>query len=131
VKYRPYRVHLLEPLVTEPQESLVVDALRERVLDLVDARLRLGKALPAELLRQLASSGGGAPGLGKVEDCLRALRRLSDPGQMADLVALMLLGEPLARQIILQSLGIEERLRHLERLLRFELEQHQAGGGEA
>ena len=54
VRYKPYRQHLIEPLEAEPSDSLVVDALVARVLELVETRLRLGTRLPLALLQQLA-----------------------------------------------------------------------------
>ncbi len=111
VQYKPYRKHLIEPLESEVPDSLVVDALVARVLDLVEARLQLGTRLPLALLQQLA--GGVTKDKLDVAACLKTLRSIEDPGALADFVATMLLTAGLARQVILQSVDIEERLKHL------------------
>ncbi len=111
VQYKPYRKHLIEPLESEAPDSLVVDALVARVLDLVEARLQLGTRLPLALLQQLA--GGVTKDKLDVAACLKTLRSIEDPGALADFVATMLLTDGLARQVILQSVDIEERLKHL------------------
>lgn len=116
VQSRPYRVHLIEPLRSESKQSLVVDALLERALDLVDAWLRMQPSLPEGVLVQLA--GRVSPDEpARVETCLEALRRLEDSGTLADLVASLLLPNPLMRQAILQTLDVEERLRLLVHFL--------------
>jgi ATP-dependent Lon protease len=56
-----------------------------------------------------------------VEDCVEPLRRMTDPGAMADMVATMLLPDGAKRQVILQAVGVEERLKHLVRLLSAEV----------
>lgn len=125
VKYKPFRQHLIEPLLPESKESLVVDALVKRAIDLVDARLRQGQALPLEVIQQLAG-GSEIDGDAKVEDCTKALRKLSDPGQLADLVATMLLPQPFDRQIILQTVDVEERLKRLVGFLAREVNHQNA-----
>ena len=114
-RYRPYRLQRITPVVDAEPGGPVVEGLRRRVLDLVDARLHHGAPVSAELLRQLATSMGCS--LDRPEDCLRALRRIGEPGRFADLVALLLLNNPLARQLILQTLDVAERLRRLVHLL--------------
>ncbi len=115
VQTKPYRVHLIEPIQTQPKESLVLDALVERTLDLVDARLRLGLRVPLEVFHQLAGGSGG--GKTSVEHCVRALRGMTDPGTMADLVTTLMLSEPDERQVILENLELEDRLQNLVRFL--------------
>ncbi len=112
VQTRPYRVHLIEPLMAEPKESLVADALVARSLDLVDAFLQLKSPVPQAVLTQLVGSENPEQPV-KIETCLEALRRVEDPGALADLVATLLLPDPMMRQIILQTVEVEERLRHL------------------
>ena len=119
VRYKPYRQHLIEPLEAEPSDSLVVDALVARVLELVETRLRLGTRLPLALLQQLA---GGEKKQGvNVDACVRVLGLMNDPGALADFVATMLLSDGLTRQVILQTVEIEERLKHLVHFLMGEI----------
>lgn len=119
VRYKPYRQHILEPIEDDPSESLVVDALVARLLELVGSRLRLGTKLPLALLQQLA--GGEAKGSVRVEDCLASLRQIEDAGVLTDLVATMLLPDGVKRQIILQTVPLEERLQHLVHFLMGEI----------
>lgn len=112
---RPYRIHRIEPVESELAETLVADALVGRTLDLVDARLRLQHSLPPAVLTQLVGDPGEQPI--RIEDCLEALRRVDDPGALADLIATLLLPDPMMRQIILQTVNVEERLRHLVHFL--------------
>ena len=67
------------------------------------------------MLTQLVGDQGDAPI--RIEDCLEALRRVDDPGALADLIATLLLPDPMMRQIILQTVNVEERLRHLVHFL--------------
>ena len=116
VQTKPYRIQMLEPLSAAPKESLALDALVERTLDLVDARLRRGMRLPLEVFQQLAGGGGGGDKT-SVEHCVRALRGMTDPGAMADLVTTLMLSEPEERQVILEKLNLEDRLKHLVQFL--------------
>ncbi len=114
IQTKPYRMHLIEPVAIATKESLVLDALVERTLDLVDARLRLGCQLPLEVFHQLA---GGTGAESTVEQCIRALRGITDPGTMADLVTTLLLSEPDERQVILENPDLECRLQFLVQFL--------------
>jgi Lon protease-like protein len=127
LRYKPYRVHSISPLPSENQESLAIDALRGRVIDLVDLRLRQGSAVAPTVLCHLAAGTPDNPP--SVEACLRTLQEMQDPGQMADLVALLLLRHPHSKQVILQSISVEERLRYLVQFLLADVAEKQAGGG--
>lgn len=121
IRYKPYREMRLEPLgdTSTASSSLLVDALHSRAMDLVEMRLRQGASLSISLLAQIAGGVTG-PLAGtdvSVSDCMSALRRVEDPGFLADLVTLMLLPNPLARQVILQTVDVSERLKHLIRFL--------------
>ncbi len=118
-RYKPYREMKFEPLPDHPASSLLVDALHSRVMDLVETRLRQGATMSLALLSQVAG-GITDPLTGSdvtVSDCMSALRRVEEPGFLADLVALMLLPNPLARQVILQTVDVTDRLKHLVRFL--------------
>jgi ATP-dependent Lon protease len=125
-RYRPYRVHEIEPLASGEVDTVVADALVERTLDLVDARLRLVPTLPASFLAPLLGTNAKA-GV-KVVDCIAALRKVGDPGALADVVASLVLPDPVMRQIILQTIGVEDRLRHLVRFLTAEVAEASSGG---
>lgn len=113
---KPYRIHPITALNPAPPQSESVDALRLRVVELVDRRLRTGPDLHPDMLRQLAkASGCESAGL---DDCLAQLRRMPDPGRMADLITLLMLPDPMARLAIHQAVDVEDRLRMLIVLLR-------------
>ena len=117
VKYKPYRQHLIEPIEEETPDNLVVDALVARVLDLVGIRLRLAGQLPTSLMPPV----GGEIKAVNLEACIRAFDQIKDPGALADFVATMLLPNGLARQVILQTIEVEERLKQLVNFLMGEI----------
>lgn len=126
IRYRPYRIHEIEHLASGEADTVVADALVERTLDLVDARLRLVPTLPASFLSPLL--GANAKSGVKIVDCIAALRKVGDPGALADVVASLVLPDPVMRQIILQTLAVEDRLRHLVRFLTAEVAEASSGG---
>lgn len=127
VQTRPFRKHLITPVKETVTKSPEVDALVERSLDLIDARLRQDQPVPLDLIRQLAS-GGAAQSETQVEDCIRALKRIQNPGRFADLIAALLLPSSAARQMILETVNPEERLRHLVLFLAAEVHRGASGG---
>lgn len=118
-RYKPYREMKFVPLPDPPTNNLLIEALHSRVMDLVETRLRQGATMSLAMLAQVA--GGVTDPLAganvTVNDCMRALRKVGEPGLLADLIALMLLPDPLARQVILQTVDITDRLKHLVRFL--------------
>lgn len=127
---RPFRKHLITPIEDDERSSLSVDALMLHALNLVDARLRQNQPVPLDLIRQLAC-GGPHQGETCVEDCIRALQGIDAPGRFADLVATLLLPDPVARQIILQTVRPAERLRHLVTFLSAEVTKGAKDSGSA
>lgn len=129
-RYRPYREMEFEPLPDHPADSILAEALHERVMDLVEVRLRQGAPMSLSMLAQ-AAGGVTDPLEGPkvtVGSCLAALRKVETPGRLADLVALMLLPNPMARQVILQSVDVTERLRLLIHFLMAEIGPKGTGG---
>lgn len=125
VQSKPYRVHMIEPLESSATDGLATDALVARTLELVGDRLRLGSRLPLEVFRQLAGDLG--PGPASVEHCVGALQRIEQPGILADLVTTLLLSDALQRQVILESVEVEDRLKHLVQFLSAEVSRAQKG----
>jgi Lon protease-like protein len=138
VRLRPYRVHRLQPLVSEAVDPDELTALCERVVELVAQRLDQGFQIPVHLLRQVVEGGDS---LAK-EDLTEALSnyaikqgigylsRLKDPGQLADMVSCTLLSRARQRQTILETLGLEDRLRALVQFLILEIVRHGKKGKE-
>jgi len=131
-RYKPYREMLIEPLPATIDDSLMVEALQSRMLDLVETRLQQGAPLSLALLAQVAGGVTG-PLAGdeiRVKDCMDSLRKVGDTGLLTDLVALMLLPNPLARQVILQTVDLAERLKNLVRFLLAEVTRHRSEAAE-
>ncbi len=127
VHYKPYRAYVIEPIPTTRPPSVAVDALTRRVLELVTERLELGFQVPQALLHRLAKATGkteeGLTEQEVIQQGLSFLTGLTNPEQVADLVACTLLPHPLQRQLILEAEDIELRLRHLVHFLRAELDR--------
>ena len=116
----PHRRNALEPIATKETDSLAAEALAERTFDLVEQRLRMATRLPAALLQPLVPCTN-PEGSVEVDDCMKALRSIEQHGARADLIASLLLADGEQRQLILESLDVEERLRNLNRFLSAEV----------
>ncbi len=117
VQLKPYRAHAFEVIESTISDPSVASGLVDQLLDLVDARLRQGAIqIPLAMMNLLSGLCPNQEEL-TVSDCLTALRRMPNPGTMADMVAMLLLPYPKNRQLILETPLIEERLMILIRLL--------------
>jgi Lon protease-like protein len=127
VRYRPYRVQKIRPLETTRRDSVIVDALAAKVLELVARRLEQGFELPVHILKQLSRKDpvtrpSDSPIL-SLKQVIQYLVSLENPDQLADLIACTLLPDPNQRQVILETTNLEARLKHLSRFLHAEIEQ--------
>ncbi|MBI4324014.1 MAG: LON peptidase substrate-binding domain-containing protein [Chloroflexi bacterium] len=117
IRSRPYRIHRIRPLATTGHDSVVVDALTAKVLDLVEERFEQCFDLPVHLLKQLdkisESLGKALPGEVSLKHVLRYLTKLNNPDYLADLVSCTLLPGADQRQTILEAVHLETRLKHL------------------
>lgn len=113
-RYRPYRVHPLVPLDGEAETSPEVEALRQRVLGVAAQRLKRASPSMMGMMRLLAREGTGEA---LAEGCLTALQGIAQPGHLADLVTLLLVEDPLFRQLILQAHETKDRLEKLLHIL--------------
>ncbi len=130
VQRRPYRIHAIEVLATPHSESVAVDALSAKVLELVRQRLELGTfPLPFPLAKchsiSKAKQGQPPSALFSVKEILKCLEHLPNAEQLADLVACALLQNPQDRQLILETLNLECRLKHLIHFLMAEIHLQQ------
>lgn len=117
VQLKPYRLHEIEIMTAETRDPAAAAALSDRLLDLVDARLHQGSIqVPVSVLHVLSSLCPDRDHL-NVSDCLTALRSLSNPGALADLVAMLLLPEAWARQSVMETSIVEDRLAQLIQLM--------------
>lgn len=115
LKQRPYRREKFKLLETKRKDTVAVDALTEKVLDLVAERFKQGFPFPIlnQLLKMDAqgeqTSGEGA----SLDTIIEYLAKLENPDQLADLVSCTLLATPTQRQLILETVDLETRLKHL------------------
>ncbi|MBI4657306.1 MAG: LON peptidase substrate-binding domain-containing protein [Verrucomicrobia bacterium] len=128
VRYKPYRIQRIRPLTTTGRDSVAVDALAAKVLELVAERLEQGLELPVHVLNQLRQieddQEDGTSPVFSLKQVIKYLVRLQDPDQLADLVSCTLLPRPLDRQTILESVNLENRLKHLVHFLLAEIRRH-------
>ncbi len=127
IQYKPYRIQRIRPLATQPKDSIVVDALTAKVRDLVVERLEQGIQLPVQVLKKLAHLNATEydPLTGySLEHVLKYLASLDDPDQIADIVSCTLLTVAPERQIILETVDLEARLKHLIHFLMAEIQRH-------
>jgi len=127
VRYRPYRVHQIRPLPSRATDSVIVDALAAKVRELVDDRLKQGLKVPSSMLRKLSqlSKDPDIEPLANFsyEQVLKHLVELQDAEQLADTVACTLLCVPAHRQVILETLDLEQRLKRLIRFLMADIQR--------
>jgi ATP-dependent Lon protease len=131
VRYKPYRIQRIRPIVTPPSDSVMVDALIAKVRELVRERIENGVSSP---LAPFASGGvlpeEGPAGLQQAssKDMLRYLDEVQDPDQLADLVSCALLPDAIQRQTLLETIEIERRLKRLVQFLMGEIQRLSKGG---
>jgi ATP-dependent Lon protease len=105
---KPYRVERFHTLMPEENESVAVDALTTKVRELVTRRVETTKGKPAL---------DPEPQLPSLEQFAEHLNKVSDPDQVADMAACVMLREPAQRQTILEAVELEPRLRLLVQFL--------------
>ncbi|MDB6052940.1 MAG: hypothetical protein JWN25_463 [Verrucomicrobiales bacterium] len=117
VRYKPYRIHEVQPVETPANDSLAVDALVARVRDLVSQRVQLGFPKKGPAPKQTKDM------MISIKEVLSYIEKISDPEQVADLVSCALLPRAEERQTILETIDIEPRLKHLIHFLMAEIGQ--------
>ena len=94
VRYKPYRVQKIAPLETTSSDSVVVDALAAKVLELVAIRLEQGFELPVHVLKQLSRTESAlspdSP-MFSLKQVIQYLVSLENPDQLADLISCTLI----------------------------------------
>ena len=112
VRYKPYRINQIESLESAAGEETDLTHNLEQLRDVVTQRLDLGISIPG---------AGAKEQLVKAKDILNYLNNLSDPGQVADLVASSLLPDGAQRQVILETVELDKRLKYLVAFLLAEI----------
>ncbi len=121
LRRRPYRVHSISPLKPAKSDSARIDALSVKVRELVGERFRQGLPPPLKFLGETGGGKGGADAP-TVEQVLRSLSEIADASVLADLVSCTLLSDPRQRQVMLETVDVETRLRYLIHFLLRELD---------
>jgi len=118
-RYKPFRAYRISRLPTTGSCGAKVSQRLAKVKELVAQRLELGLTLAVP-----ASQQAGTPKevLVKAQDIMRYLDALSDPEQVADMVACSLLQDAIHRQAVLEIGDLELRLRQLASCLGREIE---------
>ena len=128
VRYRPYRVQRIRPLETTSGDSVAVDALTAKVLELVAERLEQGLELPVQVLKQLRQESppdeGELSSVLSLKQVIKYLAKLENADHLADLVSCTLLREATERQTILETSNLEDRLKQLIHFLMVEIRRH-------
>jgi Lon protease-like protein len=109
---KPYRVSRFRAIQTPARDSVAIDALMAKVRDLVTERIR--QELPS--MKTVSKNVS-------IKEVVASLERLNDPDRVADLVTWSLLRGAEERQTILETIEVEERLRHLIHFLMMEISQ--------
>ena len=128
VRYKPYRVQRIRPLQSTSTNEVAVDALMAKVRELLDQRMRLGLPFPFPVIPQSKATKNFAdhpdPPNFSFKDVLGYLDKLTDREQAADLISCAVLSGPVERQTILETVDLQQRLRHLVHFLMAEIRQH-------
>ncbi len=128
VRYKPYRVQRIRPLQSSSTDSVAVDALMHKVRELLEERMRLGLPFPFPVISQSKATkkfaDQSAPPNFSYKDVLNYLDKLTDPEQAADLISCAVLAGPVERQTILETVDLQQRLKHLVHFLLAEIRQN-------
>lgn len=124
VRYKPYRVHRVQPLEPVPNDRANVDALLARVRDLVSKRIALGTS--KTILKGKKNTSLPGP---SAKEIIGYLEQIQNPEEVADLVSCALLPGGAQRQTILETVDLESRLQFLIHFLMAEIHQHRKNRG--
>lgn len=128
VRYRPYRIHRIQPLPQAVGVTLVAQALTVQLLELVHERLALGWTYPFPAPDFEPPPHASPPDDAEEPPAVKAFRGVLSqlttaeaPEPLADLVSATMISSPEARQCILETRDIEDRLGLLIRFLSDEI----------
>jgi Lon protease-like protein len=121
LRLKPYRVEAIRAVAAPPADAPAADALAKKVRALVRRRVKqgfdLGVPMPADPQKAKQLQDMQRLANASFQQFGKHLARIKSPEQLADLVASTLIGDPLARQILLATPQIEERLKRLHQIL--------------
>ena len=127
VRYRPYRIQRVRPLQTPPCDNVTVDALLEKMRELLEERIELGLPFPFPVMSPDKAEGDGPAPAVPPKEILHYLDSIADPEQAADLVSCAVLPGAADRQAILETVNVEARLRRLIHFLLAEIRAKRKG----
>src|ERR1041384_279762 len=104
IQRKPYRVERFHILSPEANDNVAIDALSEKVRELVAQRAAAAQDQP---------SSTGTPQVPTLEHFADHIGKIKDAEQLTDMVACVMLQEPNHRQTILETVELEPRLRLL------------------
>jgi ATP-dependent Lon protease len=127
VRYKPYRVQRIKPLMPTPCDTVKTDALVAKVRELLEERISLNLPFPFPVMSP--EKKDSAPGAAfSAKEVLQYLDSITDPEQTADLVSCAVLPGASERQTILETVDVEARLRRLIQFLLAEIKAKRKGG---
>jgi ATP-dependent Lon protease len=127
VRYKPYRVQRVRPLPTPPCDNVTVDALVAKVRELVEERIDLGLSFPFPVMSPDATQNNQVPPSFSAKEIMQYLDSIRDPEQTVDLVSCAVLHGAAERQVILETVDVEARLRQLIHFLLTEIRAKRKG----
>jgi len=127
VRYKPYRVQRIRPLRSPPCDNVKVDALVAKVRELLQERITLGLPFPFPVMSPEKTETNATPRSYSPKEILNYLDSITDPEQTADLVSCAVLQGAIERQMILETVDVEARLRRLIRFLLVEIRTKRQG----
>ena len=132
VRARPFPLYRIEPLTENKVDNLKVDALMHRLRELVTQRLEQGFQISIPSFPKPANSSDSEDNSAlvakSVKQFFKHVTSLNAPEVLADQVTCALVADPSARQMILETMDVESRLRQLIRILLGEIRRNQNGG---
>jgi ATP-dependent Lon protease len=125
VRYRPYRLCRIQPLVSTLRDRTAAETLTSRLLKLVKSWLEQSPAAVNLTAPQAGGVTGAWPAQFAHAKQVEVLAHVDQPGQIADLVSWTLLTHADQRQVLLETLDVELRLRRLLQFLSIESQKAQ------
>lgn len=120
VRYKPYRIHTIEPVLSSQTDPAQITHLLTEVRNLVTERIALGATVkPAKPSGKTKKSKSG--GLPSIKEIMACLDQLKNPEELVDLVSCALLPGGSAQQTILETPDLEPRIHHLIGFLNAEI----------
>lgn len=121
VRYKPYRVQRIRPLESPPCDNVRVDALVAKLRELLEERISLGLPFPFPIMSPTKGKNQDTPPPISPKEILGYLDSITNPEQAADMVSCAVLSGAVERQVILETIDVEARLRRLIHFLLTEI----------